>query len=358
MMKILFLLTFPRKAPSARFRIYQYIPYLINKNIKIDINTIFTTYFYDIKNKKGIKWLIIKICLLIFFLIKRIFIILKIKNYDIIFIQREAFPFFTPLFEKLIRKYANKIIYDFDDAIYTSPTKWKNWRDYLRNPNNVGKVCELADVVIVGNKNLYNYAIQYNKNSFIVPTTYQIHKIPVKEKIKTLTIGWIGSWTTLINLNIIKNVIKELAKNHNFNFKIIGAENIYEFIINSVNIEYVLWKEENEIKDISSFDIGIMPLYNTVWEQGKCGFKIIQYMSLGIPVVASPVGVNKDIINHGCNGYIAETESNWFNCLDEIITNTNLRESMGKEASKTIKNNFSFDNNCEKLYEIIKICYE
>jgi glycosyltransferase involved in cell wall biosynthesis len=355
-MKILFFVTYPILDASSRYRVYQYIPELNAIGFSCKVNSLFSEYFFKIKNKSGVLNNLTKIIILLFSLIKRLSSLLIIYKYDIIYIHREIFPFFTPLVEHIARKLSKTMIFDFDDAIFLKPKRWSNWRDFLRKPSKVGKICNISDYVIVGNEYLAEYARKYNRTVIILPTVYKsINESTnfVDKGEKKLVIGWIGSWTTLINLEIIKNSIAKLAKEFDFNFHIIGSSNIYNYKIDEFErIVYIPWKLESEEEEISKFDIGIMPLFDDEWEKGKCGFKLIQYMSLGIPVLASPVGINKDLVKNGINGYLASSDEEWYNYLKILFTDKILRKQLGNEAKQFIEVNYSYGKNINLLKKI------
>lgn len=357
-MKVIFLIPYPKEDAASRYRVYQYVKDLKQNNISPVIIPFFSCYLYKIKNDVGCIKFFIKVILLLLSIEKRLLTLFALPLYDAVFIHREIFPFFTPFFEKIAKKLNKNIIFDFDDAIYTKPTYYRNWRDYLRNPKKVSEICKLASYVIVGNKSLYRYAKEFNNSVIILPTVYNIrnNRNNRREKglNKKLVIGWIGSWSTVKSLNVIKSALGKLASQYRFQLKIIGARNIFEIKIRNVDIKYKLWRMEDEINEIKSFDIGIMPLLDTEWERGKCGFKLIQYMTLGIPVVASPVGVNKEVISDGDNGFLATTDEEWFTKLSCLIENPDLRKDLGERGKKTIREKYSFEENACKLLDIFR----
>lgn len=342
--KILFFLTWPIEDASSRYRVYQFEDILKENNFNITYNVLFPSWYLTNKNKKGVFHFFIKFFFLIIFLFKRIFSLSKVHNYDIVFIHREAFPFFTPFIEKIIRRYSTKFIYDFDDAIYLKPEKWKNWRDYLRNPYNVSKICTMADTVIVGNSFLQSFAIQYNSNVKILPTVYRTEKSKEIVINEIPIIGWIGSWSTLINLEIVLPVLEKLTEAHQFKLRLIGAMNIYDIKSDKIEIEYFNWNKNNEMILLNSIDIGIMPLINTEWERGKCSFKLIQYMSYCKPVIASPVGMNNDVIVNGFNGFLAENVLEWEAAFIKLLSSQLLRKEMGANSYNIIQDRFSYEN--------------
>jgi glycosyltransferase involved in cell wall biosynthesis len=358
-LRILFFITYPREDAASRYRVYQFLNVLHDNNIHSHVSCMLSKKLYRIKNAHGFLNAFLKIALISGALIKRVFALVQVFRYDIVFIHREVFPFFTPVFEMMVRKMNSRIIFDFDDAIYTKPTHNPNWRDYLRKPENVSKICEFAAAVTVGNENLFNYALRYNRNVCLLPTVFRVQKNNIsnlnpRTRSEQLRIGWIGSWSTLNSLYLIRDALERIIlQNPTTMLKIVGAENIFGFSLDISNVEYKLWNLNDEISDIASFDIGIMPLFDTEWERGKSGFKLIQYMTLGIPVVASPIGFNNIIIIDGKNGFLAATQEEWYEKLSLLINNENIRNRIGKEGKHTTEKNYSFEKNSQKLLQII-----
>ncbi len=343
-MKVLFILTWPIEDASSRYRVYQFENKLIKKNIIVKYDVLFPRWLLLSKNRKGLVFFILKVFFTIYYLILRIVKLPMVIRYDVVFVHREVFPFFTPFFERVTKKMSKKMIFDFDDAIFLKPTKWSNWRDILRNPERIKDVCQLADRVITGNQFLYDYAVQFNDNVVIIPTVYStaFTKYAIKNQIPV--IGWIGSWSTTVNLKIVSNALSTLANQHKFIFRVVGAKNIYNVSFKNVQTEYLEWQIDKEDEYLNSFDIGIMPLYDHPWEKGKCAFKLIQYMSCAKPVVASPVGTNKEVIIHGKSGFFASSDEEWIQYLGILLENRNLRDEMGRVGKNIIVNNYSFEN--------------
>lgn len=277
------------------------------------------------------------------------------KGYDLIFIYREAFMIGTKYFERRLYKTNVPIIFDFDDAIWLKDTSDANKElDWLKRTSKTADICKMSSLVIVGNSFLANYAKQYNENIAIIPTTIDTnyHK-PNTNSVKNdkICIGWTGSSTTIKHFVTIAPTLKKLKET--FKTKI-------EFCVISDNIpieidlpiNFIKWDKDKEIEQLQRFDIGIMPLPDNEWAKGKCGFKGLQYMSLEIPTIMSPIGVNKEIINNGENGFLANSEKEWIDKLTLLISNKELRETLGKKGRKTIEDNYSISSNKENYIKL------
>ena len=194
---------------------------------------------------------------------------------------------------------------------------------------------------MAGNQYLADYAKKTNQNVTIVPTTIDTEKYQVVEKNSEndlITIGWSGSFSTVPHLDTIREVFQELAKKENFRLKVIGTST-YE--IPGVNIEAMAWKSESEVEDLTSIDIGIMPLPDDEWSKGKCGLKALQYMALGIPTICSPVGVNATIIEDGVNGFLASGKDEWIRKIKQLMNSVELRRKFGQAGRKTVEEKYS-----------------
>ena len=189
-----------------------------------------------------------------------------------------------------------------------------------------------------------------------MPTSIDTDKfnVAINRRPEALTIGWIGSFTTAPYLKIIFPVMQRLSQRYNFILKIVGAGR--EVFIEDVKIENIAWKLEREVEDFQSIDIGIYPLEDSLWAAGKAGFKAIQYMAVGTPVVASPVGMTKELIRDGINGFLAESEEEWVAKISRLIEDTELCQRIGLNGRKTVEEKYSTAVNARRYIEIIKLC--
>ena len=212
------------------------------------------------------------------------------------------------------------------------------------------KTVETADLVIAGNKYLQDFAITINPNTYIVPTSIDTNRYTVRPKhysSEHIIIGWIGSNATLYYLERMKHVWDEIFDRFPFTkLKIISNS---FFSCGRIPVIKKQWNYEDEIQDLHSLNIGLMPLIDDPWTRGKCGFKLLQYMASGIPSVSSPVGVNKEIIQDGVNGMLATEDAEWIEKITMLIKDANLRNSIAKSARKTVFENYSLDANSKEL---------
>ena len=337
---------------SQRFRLELYEKTLKENNIDFHIQSFIDNSTREIIYQEG------HIFRKIFGVIKgfwrRFAGLINIPGYDFMVVYREATPIGPPVFEliytKLLRK---KLIYDFDDAIWISQSSDNNkWISFVKCSWKIKYICRWSYKVSVGNKYLYDFAIKYNKNVVINPTcvdTKYSHNVIKPHDTEIITIGWTGSFSTLVHLNLVVKVLQELEKKYFFNFIVIADKNP---LLPLRGFKFIKWSKETEIQDLLKLNIGIMPLSDSEFERGKCGFKIIQFLSLGIPAVASPVGVNKEIITQGIDGFLCETQQQWYFALEKLMNDGTLRERMGIAGREMIQKKYSVKSNSDTFLSL------
>ena len=343
----------PNRSPGQRFRIEQFLPRLEKDGYEITFSNIISEKddrtFYSHGHYFGKLMFVIKS----FF--HRMRDVRNAKNYDLIFVYREAYMLGTTIFERKLARSGIPMIFDFDDSIWLNDTSEGNQNlAWLKRTEKTNEICQYATLVSVGNQYLADYAKQFNSNIFILPTVINTdyHKPVAREPHERICIGWTGTQPTLKHYETAIPVLKRIKEKYGDKvyFKVIMNSTTWQSEIPDTKI--VQWKAENEIDELCEFDIGIMPLPDDKWSRGKCGFKGLQCMALELPVVMSPVGVNKEIINDGENGYLADNEDEWVEKLSALIDNKGLRLEMGKKARKTVEKRFSVATWQEKVVEI------
>jgi glycosyltransferase involved in cell wall biosynthesis len=346
--KVAFLVPYPlRNAPSQRFRVELFLPALEEVGIRYKLQAFIDEKTWKILYKKGYffskTWGILK-----GFIKRAAFVFFTAPFCQYIFVHREASPVGPPFFEwwlaKVLRK---KIIYDFDDAIWMANTVTPNpIVDWIRACWKIKYICRWSYKIAGGNDYLCSYARKYNHKVFLIPTSLDTCKkfsqLKQHSGNKPLTIGWTGSHTTMNYLNMIWPILQKLEAKYQFDFLVISNKKP-DFFLKS--LKFLKWNEQTEIADLLRIDIGIMPVFQDAFSQGKCGFKIIQYMSLGIPAVASPVGVNENIIEHNVNGFLCHNDDEWYEKLSLLLDSWSLRDELGLMGRKKIVETFSLKAN-------------
>ncbi|MGZ3865520.1 MAG: glycosyltransferase family 4 protein [Bacteroidia bacterium] len=340
MQRILFIASHRlNRSPSQRYRFEQYFSFLEKNGFKCELSYIISekddAYFYSGGHFLWKVWIFFKA------LMTRLRDKRRYKNYDIVFVQREAIMVGLTWFERGIRKTRAKFIFDFDDSIWLMDTSEGNKKfEWLKDPEKTARNIRHANLVIAGNAYLADYARHYNNNVRIIPTTIDtdFHK-PLNLKKDKIVIGWIGSLTTIKHFEYALDFLKIVKKKYPQIEICVVSDGIYSN--DEIEIKGVAWSSATEVESINSFTIGIMPLPDDEWAKGKCGLKGLSYMACEIPTILSPVGVNTQIIHHGVNGFLASTTQDWVDCISKLIESAELREKMGKEARQTVVKYYS-----------------
>jgi glycosyltransferase involved in cell wall biosynthesis len=352
MKKLLVLTPYPNRSADTRYRISQYIPYLEDHGWQVTCKPFMDDKFFSMYNSTGKS--IEKLLRTIFRLLIRIVDCLQARNYDVVFIHKEAFAFGPPLLERIVKNNQPNLIYDMDDAFWTHPTQFSQigWR--FRDSNRIQKIIRMSSLILAGNDYIADYAKKVNPNCIYFPTVLDMGYYTLREELPDdiITIGWVGRWSSQSYLYDLQPVFEKLYKEHpNIQFHFIGVG--ATFSMPNLPVAVTPWTLEREITDLLPIDIGIMPLSEDGYSKGKCGFKLLQYMSLGIPAVASPIGVNEKIITDGKNGFLAASLGEWFEKLSILVNDGKLRSKMGKSARRTVVENYSLDIYAPKLLELL-----
>lgn len=344
MPRILFLTAYPVEDASCRYRIHQFIPYLNAAGYECTIATFATDRLFHALRRRG--RLAVKATETLFCGVRRLLRLKDLSDFDFIVIHREAFPFCAPMVENWILRRHKNVIFSFDDAIYAGHEnsellahpilyRWKHGRGY-------DEVIRQSRAVIAGNRILGGYARRLNPRVTVIPTVVDCEQnqyLPSFER-KPVTIGWIGSRSTVPYLELIQPALQRLSLSHHgqVQFRFVGCA---QYKIDLPQCESVPFSLTRELDDLRTFDIGLMPLPDSEWARGKCAFKAIQYMASGIATVASPVGVTTDLIRHEFNGMLANSPDEWFCALERLLQDDILRRRITENARRTIEDSYS-----------------
>jgi len=268
-------------------------------------------------------------------------ILFEQKKYDILILQREII---STLYS-LERFFTKPFILDVDDAIHLH-----------QKFHSIEKISHKASAIVVCNDYLANYYQQFNKPVYIIPTPVNIdkYKPSTKKDSIQIVIGWIG---TSSNFQSLKSIEKELSiflyQNPNSILKVVSNKNPNFTLIEKDRYIYKQWSETEDVEDIQSFNIGIMPLLNTEHSRGKCAFKMLQYMSCGIPVVSTCLPMNKKILEMGKCGFCIKEKDHWVDTLAKLSQNKKIRNSFGQEGRRIIEQQFSTKFYAKQYKDII-----
>lgn len=347
-MKILFFTIGTRLYPSSRTRVYGYLPYLEKEGIAFKVvNLVSPRRTEDNLQMKGGSS-ILKIHEKLYNLKNTLKVILLSGSYNIIFLQKVLLP--KSLFN-MVRAFNRRIVFDFDDAIYLTNGKF---RDRFIH------TISLSRVVITSNEFLAAKARPYNNNILVIPTSVEMDKYRLGDRDKTkneFIIVWVGTPEASKYLDQMKDVFIKLteAYKHKVKIRLIGLDKFTTGNhLADTHIELVRWSEDTEAYEISSADVGIMPLGADGWSLGKGGYKLIQYMAGGLPVISSRDGIGKKIVSDGVNGFLPADEMEWFDKISFLIRNRDIAEKMGMAAKRKAEGEYSYAANFRNLYNVLK----
>lgn len=339
-MKVLFLTKYPQEGASSRYRVYQYLPFLDQAGIDYEVRPFMSPATYRLSQKSG--HTLKKGIYLIAAIIKRLNLFWYCRGFDIIYMQRECLPFGPLVLERSFRRQGKTLLFDYDDALFIfKPNQQSPLASRLKNPQRIPRIMALSHCVIAGNDWLRDRASEYcpkARTFYVAEDLEKFTKKPATESPSEIVIGWLGSPSTEKYLETIKSALINISKAHaNVRLKIIGGGRFLDPLIRT---EHATWCLESEVAQLHSFDIGIMPLPMEEWSEGKSGGKARSYMSVGLPVVCSAIGFNKELIRDGETGFLAGSPSDWESILSRLIADANLRKTIGAAAREEVEERF------------------
>lgn len=347
-MRILALSRYGRLGASSRMRIYQYAPILQAMGIEVEVSPLLSdNYIRRLYAGQATNWLGVFHDYLM-----RAVRLLSAKKFDLLWIEKELFPNLPAWFEQALSALAIRYVVDYDDAIF---------HNYDLSPHpakrllidKIDKVMRHSALVVCGNAYLAERAHSAGaRHVEIIPTVIDLERYAVGGPLSRdyFIIGWIGSPSTAKYLDLVAPALKALAAEFPLRLRVIGAE----FSWPGLDIDYRSWTEDSEVEEIQDFDIGIMPLIDSSWERGKCGYKLIQCMACGKPVIASPVGVNREIVVDGVNGYLASTVDEWIEAFRALFLDAQDRVAMGAQGRRFVEEKYCLQVTTPRLAQLFQ----
>lgn len=323
--------------PSSRYRIFQYLPWFEASGFHVSVKPLFrSVYFHILEWRYGWQRIIGRAIYSAWRFMVRALNILSSLKADLIIVEGPLFPYAGVMVERWLAKRTTLIV-ELDDAIYLTPGQEKI----------IPALLKLSAGAIMGNETLATYARAFTHNVHVIPTVVDTTRFAPYEKGSALVtrsdadavrIIWMGLDYNLPQLTWLIPVFKRLQAEHNIRIRVVCGKPPR---IDGVEVECFRWQYDTEVDLLRTSDIGIMPLQDNEWTKGKCGLKLIQYMSVGLPAVASPIGVNCRILRDGVNGFLASTEDEWYAILSTLCRQTDLRERVGRAARRTVVDDYS-----------------
>jgi glycosyltransferase involved in cell wall biosynthesis len=319
----------------------QYLPTLKNAGLQITMQSLLSDDLLQARRKRG-AYAFTK---LLRAYADRCRVLLQRHQFDVVWIEKEALPWWPLWLERALLSRVPYVL-DYDDAIFHNYDQHAySWVRQVYGRRLDGLMANAA-LVVGGNQYLAQRARDAGAHRVeVLPTVIDLDRYPYRPKANALTpatdesqhIVWIGSPSTVRYLQLLREPLQALAERHSFVLRVIGGGAVD---IPGVQVEVVPWAEDTEVENISACDVGVMPLLDSPWEQGKCGYKLIQYMACGLPVVASGVGVNSEIVKQGESGFLASTHDEWVHALKTLLTDAALRQRMGQAGRRKVERQY------------------
>ena len=349
-MKVLLLSRYSRIAASSRIRFYQYLPYLREHGVEVVVASLFDD-LYVLKRNAG-KWPGPQ--RIAGYYLRRLHSLLSAGSFDLLWIEKELFPYLPAWGETLLSRCGIAYVADFDDAWFDRYQRHEFALVGRLLSGKIDRVMRNAGLVIAGNDYLCDHARATGSRAVShLPSVVDLERYGVapRRRGQPFTIGWIGSPTTAGYLALVAPALARMCTEDGCRIVIVGAGNR---VPSDLPADVRPWSEDTEVEEIQAFDVGIHPIPNDSWTRGKCGLKIVQYMACGKPVVASPVGINTELVHCGENGLFAETEEDWIRSLRTLRDDVALRDRMGQAGRRLVTERYSLQVTAPKLLALLR----
>lgn len=355
-MKILFLTRYPYEGASSRYRVHQYVPHLRALGVECHVSSFMNEAIYRATFSQGYR--AEKSLGAAMAVLRRLAVLLRFKRYDLIYMQRELFPFGPPVVERLMKRLGAKLIFDYDDALFIhKPSKFLKLASRLRDAEKTYAIFEIVDCVLAGNNYLRDVASPYCRDARTFHVAEDINRIkqrPPQSNDGPFVIGWLGSRSTEKYLEIVREPLAE-AMNAipNSVLRIVGGGDFKA----DFPVEHWDWSLERELDALASFDLGIMPLPMEEWSLGKSGGKARTYMAAGVVPVCTAIGYNNELIEDGRTGVLVECVSDWKEALVQLAQRPDKRQAISDAARAHVERYFSVEKQAAELHQILReIC--
>jgi glycosyltransferase involved in cell wall biosynthesis len=319
-------LTSDLQDPSARLRILQYIPLLKEAGLTVEA--------LEIPRSGRLRWSFFR----------------RLGRFDVVVVHRKLFAWLELAF---LRRNASILVFDFDDALMVRVP----WRGRTRSRVRAARfrrIVARADALIPGSSHLQDLADAPGKPTLLLPTPVDLTGVPpcLPAREEGLCLGWIGQKSSLPYLEQIGPALRELCtRNPKLTLRIIADG---EIDLQGVRIERVPWKAGSEWSDLGEIDVGLAPLTDDSWSRGKCAFKVLQYFAVSRPVVASPVGMNAEVVRHGETGFCARTQTEWVDFVEKLLADQELRGQMGAAGRLLVESSYSLAESASNMAFFLK----
>ncbi len=350
---VLFLTRYPRRGASSRYRVFQYLPYLEALGVRCEVQSFMDDAMYRLSSqpgKTGRKLIAsLRACA------RRLAALRRWREYDVIYMQRELLPFGPPLIERWMKHRGAVLFFDYDDALFIKkPSRYNPIATWLRSPAKTLEIFRLVDCVVAGNDWLRDAAAAEGANAVTLEVAEDTARVPMHaphSNDRPVTIGWLGSPSTVKYLHLIAPVLRRLAADFpDLRFEIMGGG---DFAMEGVPWTLGDWSFEGELEALARFDIGLMPLPLEDWAKGKSGGKARTYMAAGVVPVCTAIGYNLELIRDGETGFLCLTEGDWEDVLRHLIDDAGLRNRVAAAARADVEERFAPAQQAARLHRLL-----
>ena len=356
MADVLVLSKYDQMAASPRVRFMQYRPFLEKNGVRLHLSPFFDDAYLRQRFDSGA----IGGHHVIRAVGRRLASLLRARRWDLVWFHYELIPYAPAVLESALHWAGIPYVYDIDDAIFHQYDQ--NPRPIVRRllGTKVARIMRGARSVIAGNEYLASYARKHNPRVHMIPSVVDTHvylpaepRHPPKDP-SPIVLGWIGSPSSSTYLDRAFDALIRLAKIRPIKLLAVGSMPLPNL---GFEVEVRPWRADREVADLQSFDIGIMPMHTTPWALGKCAFKLIQYMACGCPVVADPVGANRDVVTPDV-GFLAEGTDAWIKALTRLIDDPSLRQRMGAAGRARVVKDYSLHGQAPRILAALQAAME
>ncbi len=348
--RVLALPRYGRRGASSRLRVWQYLPWLEAAGLDVQVRALLPD-FYIADLQQGRR----NPARLALAYARQIAGVVRAAPPDLLWIEKEVLPWVPGWLEQATLARGVPRVIDYDDAVYQVYEEHRSplVRALLKSKHEVAM--HGAALVVAGNSTLAERARRANAPRVeILPTVIDLDRYPPRfdrgPPDGPPSVCWIGQQSTAGYLLPLAEVFDRLAKSGRARFVAIGID----ATALGLPMSSLPWSEDDEVNSISVCDIGIMPLSDGSFERGKCGYKLIQYMACGLPVVASPVGVNREIVNDGVNGFLAQTPEEWERAITRLANDPALRARMGQAGREQVEQRYTIQKKGPVLAALLR----
>jgi glycosyltransferase involved in cell wall biosynthesis len=361
--RLLALAAYPERSAATRFRMTQLLPYLRSRGWEVRFEPFIGDEFFGEFYAAGSRFK--KATYLASSSFARLALAIGAADVDAVFIQREAANIGPAFTERILHSLKGlPIIFDFDDAIWhfdlarsTHPIAAR----LLKDPAKCWSTMRSAALVIAGSSYLARRAAEVSSNVEVFPTVVSAATwtpLPGRlegsvQRTEAPRIGWVGSHSTAHQLDLVAPALRQLrAEGYEFEFHVVGAGN--DFALDDLDVQSRPWRLEEEIREFQQIDIGLAPMHSEPVYEGKCGFKQLQYMAVGVPFISSWVGGAREFVVDGANGLVAHNTQDWYRHLKALLVSPQLRSTLSQNSRKLVETQYSIERQGPRVAE----CFE